>query len=103
MDGAIINDANQNLAPRNGEENNFLCATLQLICAIMHLFQGNNKPMMVIDSLRKSRMRLEMVEQARGASSGSKSTPPRQNSHGPVQFLAKRPSISLAMGQQLAI
>jgi hypothetical protein len=43
------------------------------------LFQGNNQHMMVIESLQKVRIRLEMAEQARGASRGSKLTPPRQN------------------------
>jgi hypothetical protein len=52
------------------------------------LFQGNNQPMtMVIESLRKVRTRLEMVEQARGASRGSKLTPTRQN---PI-CMAERP------------
>jgi hypothetical protein len=40
----------------------------------LRLFQGNNKPMMVIESLRKVRTGLEAAEQARGASGRSKLT-----------------------------
>jgi hypothetical protein len=84
IDGAIIKNAKHNLAPGNGEENDFLCATFQSIWAVMWLFQGNNKPMMIIDSLWQVwKTRLEMAEQAREASDGSKLTPPRQNSRGP--------------------
>jgi hypothetical protein len=50
--------------------------------------------MMLVESVWKVRKRLEMAEQAIGASGWSKPTPPRQNVHGSVPFLARRPHIS---------